>query len=375
MNRNPLAVSHRSGRIDALHYGSIAVVDTTGTVLYSVNDPHFPTYLRSSIKMIQALPVVLSGAADRFGFTEAELAICCASHAGAGYHLTTVARMLQAIGLDESALGCGVHEPDDRTERTRLVRSDHAPSQLHNNCSGKHTGMLAACLAMGWPVEGYLAIEHPLQQWILDLMAQYSGVAREQIGLGVDGCSLPAFYMPLSAAATALARFIAGARSTAPAAGLPGESLPGEGLPVDTFPAAGLPVAGLPAADVCAASKRILDAVAANPEMINDHGGFDTELVRTGGGRIIAKRGAMAIFVVGIDTPTHGPIGIAVKLEDGNMAPMSVVVMRVLDALGVVEAGGSQELDRFRRIDLANWRGLDVGDIVPIFELVGAAAV
>lgn len=333
MNRKPLAVSHRSGRIDALHYGSVAVTDASGTLLHAVNDAGFPTYLRSSIKMIQALPVVMSGAADRFGFTEHELAICCASHVGAEYHLATVRSMLAKIGLTEDALGCGAHEPDDRAERKRLWCGDHAPTQLHNNCSGKHTGMLAVCLAEGWPIEGYLEIEHPLQQWILDLMAEHSGIAREQIGVGIDGCSLPAFYMPISGAATVLARFVAHAKEP-----------------------------GTPAA-------RIMRAVTEHPEMINDRGGFDTELMRALDGRAIAKRGAMAIFVVGLDTERWGPIGVAVKLEDGNMLPMPVVVMKVLEDLGVLAPEELAALDGFRATHLKNWRGTDVGEIAVDFSL------
>lgn len=333
MNRKPLAVSHRSGRIDALHYGSVAVTDASGALLYAVNDPGFPTYLRSSIKMIQALPVVMSGAADRFGFTEAELAICCASHVGAAYHLAAVRSMLEKIGLTEDALGCGAHEPFDRSEQKRLLCGDLEPTQLHNNCSGKHAGMLAVCLAQGWPIEGYLEIEHPLQQWILDLMADHSGIAREQIGVGIDGCSLPAFYMPIFGAATVLARFMD--HATAP---------------------------GDPAA-------RIMRAVTAFPEMINDHGTFDTEVVRVLGGRAIAKRGAMGMFVVGLLTERWGPIGVAVKLEDGNMLPMPMVVMKVLEDLDVLAPDELAALEGFRATHLKNWRGTDVGEIAVDFSL------
>ncbi|MBS1914272.1 MAG: asparaginase [Bacteroidetes bacterium] len=333
MNRNPLAVTHRSGRIDALHYGSVVVTDPAGRILYSANDPHYPTYLRSSIKMIQALPVVLSGAVERFEFTDRELAICCASHVGADYHLATVAEMLRKIGLDEPDLGCGAHEPDDRAERKRLLCSENAPTQLHNNCSGKHTGMLAACVAKGWPVESYLEIDHPLQQWILDLMAEHSGIPRQQIGIGIDGCSLPAFYMPISGVSTALARFVAGA------------------------------------ADPSSAAGRIMHAVRTYPEMINDVGGFDSEIIRATNGRAIAKRGAMAIFVVGITTEKYGPIGVTVKLEDGNMAPMPVVVMKVLEEMEVLTEEEIIALRRFRTIPLANWRGLDVGDVAADFSI------
>ena len=336
MVRNPLAVSHRSGRIDALHYGSIVVTDPSGSIIHSVNDPNFPTYLRSSIKMIQAIPVVASGAADRFAFNESELSICCASHVGADYHIRTVTGMLEKLGLGEPSLGCGAHEPEDRSERKRLLCSDHSPTQLHNNCSGKHTGMLAACLAMGWPVESYLDIDHPLQQWIYTLMSEYSGIARENIGIGIDGCSLPNFYMPISGASRLVARFIENSLTSGTHDG------------------------------------RILQAVAAHPEMINDFGGFDTELVRVMRGRGIAKRGAMAIFLVGMNTQKYGPIGIAVKLEDGNMAPMSVVLMRVLESMGVLSPEELEELARFRSVDLRNWRGMFVGQIGADFDLIPA---
>jgi len=334
MIRNPLAVSHRGGRIDALHYGSIVVTDSAGSILYAVNDPHFPTYLRSSMKMIQAIPVVASGAADRFGFTDAELSICCASHVGADYHLKTVAGILEKIGLGEPALGCGAHEPEDRSERKRLLCSDHAPTQLHNNCSGKHSGMLAVCVEKGWPIESYLDIDHPLQQWIYDLMAEYSGIPRENIGIGIDGCSLPNFYLPISGGARLVAKFMENARDP--------HSIDG----------------------------RILSAVAARPEMINDFGGFDTELVRVMKGRAIAKRGAMAMFLMGINSERYGPIGIAVKLEDGNMVPMPVVLMHVLESIGVLTPEELAELDRFRNTDLRNWRGTLVGQIAPDFDIV-----
>jgi L-asparaginase II len=336
MIRTPLAVSHRSSRIDALHYGSVAVADPGGNIIFHANDPQYPTYLRSSIKMVQAIPVVLSGAADRFNFTEAELAVCCASHSGAGYHLSTVQGMLAKIGLDEPALGCGSHEPSDREEFTRLLCSNTVPSQLHNNCSGKHAGMLAVCVTMGWPIETYLSIEHPLQQWIYDLMADHSGIARENIGIGIDGCSLPAFYMPISGAATAVARYMDRANAGEPA------------------------------------QSRIVQAIMARPEMIGEHGSFDTELTAALRGRAIAKRGAMAMFVVGINTERYGPLGIAVKLEDGNITPMPVIVMRVLESIGALSEEELIALERYRSMPIKNWKGIETGEIATNFSLVAS---
>lgn len=333
MTRTPLAVSYRGGRIDALHYGSIAVVDADGRIVFSVNNPQYPTYLRSSIKMIQALPVVLSGTADRFGFTDAELAVCCASHSGARYHLEAVSSMLEKIGLGEEALGCGAHDPSDRSEHARLICTDHAPTQLHNNCSGKHAGMLAVCRTMGWPIEDYLSLEHPLQQWIFDLMAEHAGIAREDIGLGIDGCSLPAYHMPISNAAAALARYMDRANAGEPA------------------------------------HNRIVRAITAWPEMIGENGSFDTELIRALRGRAIAKRGAMAMFVIAINTERYGPLGIAAKLEDGNMMPMPVILMRVLESIGELSQEEHALLDTYRMVHIRNWRGIETGELVAEFEL------
>jgi len=333
MHRSPLAISKRGSRIDALHYGSIVVVDTAGEILFSVNHPDFPTYLRSSIKMLQAIPAVASGGADVYGFTPDEIAICVASHVGASYHIETVARMLSKIGLDEHALVCGQQEPDDPAERKRLLCSDTPPSQLHNNCSGKHTGMLAACCAMGWPVENYHALEHPLQQWILDLLSDYSGIGRDLIAVGIDGCSLPSFYMPISGAARVIARFVDNAQVDA------------------------------------TADARIMRSVAAHPEMINASGGFDTELIRVTGGRFLAKRGAMAMFLMGAVTERYGAIGIAIKLEDGNMAPVPLVVMKALRDLDLLTPEEVRGLEAFTTLPLRNWRGIDVGEVSPNFSM------
>ena len=188
-------------------------------------------------------------------------------------------------------------------------------------------------MAKGWPIDNYLAADHPLQQWILELIAEYTGVASKQIGTAVDGCSLPTFYVPISAASRAVARFVADA-------------------------AAG--------DDAC---HRIMKAVAAHPEMINAHGGFDTELVRVMAGTGIAKRGAMAIFVVGVNSRNHGPIGITVKLEEGDMTPMPPAVMRALEIAEIFTPEQLAQLERFRRIELKNWNGISVGEIRGEYEM------
>lgn len=336
MSHSPLVSAYRGGNLDAVYYGSVAVTDSTGRLLFAYDEPYYKAFLRSSVKMFQAIPVILSGAADRFGLSDAELAICCASHTGTGYHLEAAAGILQKIGLDRSMLLCGAHEPADRAERDRLIMQNEAPSELHNNCSGKHAGMLATCLAQGWPLESYLEIDHPLQIWIHDLIAEFSSVRRDQLVMGMDGCSLPTCYLPLATISTMLARFVERAGS-------------------DT------------------AERRILAAVAAFPEMIHELGAFDSKLTRVLAGRGIAKRGAMAIHVVGVDTDRYGPIGITVKLEDGNNDSVPIAVMSVLKQIGILMPDQQEQLRRFETIHLANWRGVDVGDMEPTFTLAAVA--
>lgn len=327
MNTVPLAYSTRNDLVEGIHRGVVAVVDAGGTLLYSAGDPEYQTFVRSAIKMIQAVPVIQSGAADKFEFTAAELAICCASHTAAEYHVKTVRGMLEKLALTEKALACGGHLPEDTAMRNRLIRTEATPTAIYNNCSGKHTGMLAACLGYGWPIEDYLRSEHPLQEHIFELISDYSGVPKENIPTGIDGCSLPTYFMPMKNAALATARFMARAAE--------------EGTP----------------------DARLLRVVAEHPEMVHAEGGYDTELMRALKGRCYAKRGAMGIMLVGLQTATHGPIGIALKVEDGDNKPMPVVMTALLERLGLLAREELLLLEKFRTIPLENWNKIPVGDI------------
>lgn len=333
MNSVALATSLRNKLIEGVHRGSAVVVNPDGDVLHSIGDPEMPTFLRSSVKMIQAIPVVTSGAADSFGFDTAELAVCCASHTAADYHVRTVRGMLEKIGLAEKALSCGGHLPEDEEMRHRLIRADATPTAIYNNCSGKHTGMLAACLANDWPIEGYVDQDHPLQKTILDLIAEYSGVSSDAIGIGIDGCSLPTYYMPLRNAAIAVATFMKRAET--------------EGTP----------------------DRRILEAISDHPEMVHSDKGYDTELMRALKGRCYAKRGAMGVMMVGIHSEEHGTIGIAAKMENGDNGPMPVVMTDLLYQTGLLGRDELQSLERFRSLPIENWNSMSVGEIRSEVEL------
>lgn len=327
MNTQPLALSTRNDLVEGVYRGAIAVVDAAGNLLHSVGNPDYETFLRSAIKMIQAVPVVESSAAERFEFDDAELAVCCASHTAAEYHVRTVRGMLEKLALTEKALGCGGHLPEDAAMRNRLIRAEATPTAIYNNCSGKHTGMLASCLGFGWPVEGYLNPDHPLQRHILSLIADYSSMRMEDIRTGIDGCSLPTYFMPLRNAALATVRFMERASR-----------------------------AGTPDA-------RLLQAVSERPEMVHSEGGYDTELMRALKGRCYAKRGAMGIMLVGLHTEKHGPVGIALKIEDGDNKPMPVIMTNLLERLDLATAEELAAIERFRTITLENWNGIHVGEI------------
>src|SRR5947209_13103522 len=205
----PLVEVRRGLIVESRHRGHVAAATGAGNLVAFIGEPETVTYLRSSAKPFQALPLVTSGAADRFGFVEAELAVACGSHSGQDLHAETVAGMLRKIGLDESFLKCGVHEPFDRETAGRLRARGESPGALRNNCSGKHTGMLALALHLGAPPETYDRAGGPVQQAILRAVSLLSGVAPEDMILGTDGCGVPVFGMPVRAMALMYARLAA----------------------------------------------------------------------------------------------------------------------------------------------------------------------
>src|SRR2546421_6127253 len=191
----PLVEVRRGPIVESRHRGHVAAATGVGTLAAFIGEPDTVTYLRSSAKPFQALPLVTSGAADRFGFDEVELAVACGSHSGQDLHAETVAGMLRKIGLDEGFLKCGVHEPFDRETAERLRARGESPGALRNNCSGKHTGMLALALHLDAPPETYDSADSPVQQVILRAVSLLSGVAIEDVILGTDGCGVPVFGM------------------------------------------------------------------------------------------------------------------------------------------------------------------------------------
>ena len=202
----PMIDVTRGDVVESRHFGAAAVVTADGTVVNAWGDVEWPVYPRSSLKPLQALSLLETGAADAFGLGDAEIAIACASHSGSAAHVATVAAMLDKIGLDESALACGPRDPADSAEAARLVREGMAPGRAHNGCSGKHAAMLLTAHHLGAPTEGYHRVTHPVQQRVIGIVEQMTGLDLGAVRRAIDGCSLPIWALPLGNLALAMAR-------------------------------------------------------------------------------------------------------------------------------------------------------------------------
>jgi L-asparaginase II len=337
----PLVEVWRGGIVESRHRGHVVACDGDGKIVARLGEPEVVTYLRSSGKPFQALPLVASGAADRFGFTPPEIAIACGSHSGEPVHEATVAGMLEKIGLDESALKCGAHEPFSPEATAELRRRGEKPRVLQNNCSGKHAGMLALALHLGAPTETYDEPDNPVQQSILRAVAQFSGVAASQIVEGTDGCGVPVFGLSIRAMALMYARLVA----------------PPSDFDEMTRDAAA----------------RIVAAMIGSPEMV---GGtrerLDTELMRVARGGIISKIGAEGVYTVGVLPSKRFPrgLGLALKIEDGeDRRARPTVVIESLRQLDALDADALERLTPYSSFAIRNHRGDRVGEVRAAFEL------
>ena len=204
----PLVEVRRGAITESRHRGHIAVVSSDGLVQSYAGAPNTVTYLRSSAKPFQAIPILASGAAERFGFTDREVALACGSHSGEPIHTEIAAGMLKKIGVEASDLKCGVHEPYSVEAVQALRDKGEHPTVLHNNCSGKHAAMLAFAKHLGAPIETYYAPEHPVQLAIVRVVSQFSGIPVEDLSVGVDGCGVPVFGITVRSMALAYVRLI-----------------------------------------------------------------------------------------------------------------------------------------------------------------------
>lgn len=340
MVANPVLVeNYRGDFLECIHRGAFAVVDFTGEVLRAAGDVKRPLYMRSAAKPLQALPVIESGAADEFGLSPREIAVAASSHSGCKIHTRAVEEILTKAGLKIENLLCGIHAPAHPSERERLIREGIAPSPLHNNCSGKHAGMLVLAKFLGASLEDYVSPEHPVQKLIRQTIAEMAGAQPQDIKVGIDGCGAPAFLLSLEKMALAYARL---ARP--------------EGLRV-----------GL-SAERASAAQRITGAIEKFPEMVAGPGRFTTDLIETCGGKLFAKGGALGVFCVGV--PEKG-LGMALKIDDGSGPAYYPLVVEILRRLEVLDEEELAALESYRRPLIKNWRGEVVGEVVPRLDEPG----
>jgi L-asparaginase II len=293
----PLVEVRRGGRVECIHHGHVAICDTAGRVVEALGDPKLATYFRSSAKPLQALAVLALGAAEQFGFTDDELAVICASHGAQPPHLAAVRSILEKCGLTPDHLQCGPHDPLHEPAALELHRQGRRPERIHNNCSGKHAGMLAVCRSQGWPTESYLERNHPLQRWNADTVAAFTGLSASDLPVAIDGCGVPTFYTPMAAMATAFAR---------------------------------LANPGTRPAGFEAHADRILGAMCKNPAHVAHEGQFDTVLLQHLGEQVVCKRGAEGVFCAGL---RKRGLGLAIKISDGSARPVPAIVFRLLEEI------------------------------------------
>jgi L-asparaginase II len=316
---NPvLAEVTRGNLVESRHRGSFAISDAKGALVSHAGDIESPVYPRSAIKAFQCLPLIESGAADRFGLSDDDICLCCASHNGEEGHVRVAREILQKADVDEVCLECGVHWPSSRDASYALVRDGKPALQVHNNCSGKHAGMLAMARHLKVDPKGYVGADHPIQKGVAEALGRYCEVDMSRAPTGIDGCSVPTWAMPLKNLAKGFAK------------------LSGD-----------------------AAGQRIGKAVRGNPFLISGTGGFDTR-VMTAVPRLFVKYGAEAVYCGFI---ANAGLGFALKIDDGGKRAAEVAIAGALSKLDVWTAEERAALHGFATETQKNWRRIEVGEI------------
>jgi len=327
---DPVLVEVRRGPIvESRHRGAAAVMDASGQVIAAWGDVEKPVYPRSAIKPLQALALVETGAAERYGLGDAELALACASHSGEPMHVARIAAWLERIGLEVGDLECGVHPPMDAASAAALIRAGAAPTPAHNNCSGKHTGMLTAARHRGERTRGYIMADHPVQQRWMGIVGEMCSADLAHAPIAIDGCSIPTVAIPIAALARGMAKL-------ADPSGL--------------------------AASRAASCERIRRAIAAYPELVAGTGRFCTAVMTAVKDRILLKGGAEGVYCAAV--PALG-LGVALKIDDGAGRGAEVAIAAILRHVGALSDADEGALAATLAPTLSNWNGLTVGEVRP----------
>lgn len=317
----------RGAFVESWHRVQAVALGPAGEPFASTENPGVVTSFRSAAKPFQLLPFVERGYADRYGLTDEHLAVMAASHTGGAEHVTLVTELLERFGLSDRHLACGTHDPTDPESLARVRAHPESRSALYNNCSGKHAGMLGLALAEGWPLEGYERADHPVQRLMLDTVASVCGVPPASVLVGVDGCSVTVFGMPLAAMARGYARFAAAS----------------------------------PSGDARErALARIREAMRRHPRLTCGATCFSTAFMEASAG-FVAKGGAEGLQCLGL--PSRA-LGFAIKVEDGQSRAVAPAVLALLQACELLDTDAASRLERWWRPELRNHAGRVVGELV-----------
>lgn len=331
MNPEILAKVIRGETLESIHRGHIIVVDGDGEEIFTLGNPDFVTFFRSAAKPFQAIPFLLSGAAERFGFSENEIALACASHSGEKIHVEIAEKMLQKIGLTEADLRCGSHYPFHLESTHQLIRDEQKPNQLHNNCSGKHSAMLAFAKQIGADLRTYEQIENPIQQQIFSTISKFTEITKNEIELAIDGCAAANFALSLRGMARGFAKLV---------------------FPLESFDD-----------ELREACRRTVSAFMSYPELIGGTERLDTLVMQAAHGKMICKVGAEGLWLCGVlpSPKWKRGLGIALKIEDGeDLRARTVAGIELLRQLEVLSENDLPELSP---MPIKNWRGDLVGRV------------
>ena len=333
VSANPVLVEvTRGAAVESRHRGAFVVVDAAGKIVRGAGDAHMPIYPRSAAKPLQALPLIETGAADRFGLTATELALACASHKGEPAHVEAVEAWLVRIGLSDTALECGSQPPRTPEAAKCAILDGISLTAAYHNCSGKHAGFLTACVCCGDNPSGYIEPGHPAQSRVTQALAEMTGCDLSAVPMGRDGCGIPTYHMPLQSLATGMARL-------ADPSKLPGVR--------------------------AEAAKRLLAAMAAHPFYVNGTGGFTTE-VMAAVPSVRVKGGAEGVYAAAL--PELG-LGMALKIDDGAARAAECAAAHILRGLNCFGAAQEQRLQTFLNPVIVNDAGRDAGAIRPTAAL------
>lgn len=328
-----LVNTYRGGLVDLMTTGTAVVADAKGNVLYSIGDPQEVSYARSSAKLMQAVVPVMTGAADAYGLSEQEISQTAASHSGEQIHVETVLSILEKAGIPESALQCGAHYPFKTDVAEGMKKRGEEPRDVHNNCSGKHAGMLITAKYLGEDMETYYKPEHPHQKRILKTIGDICGYDPENIILGLDGCGVPVHAMPIWNFAYGMARL---------------------GTP-DTLPK-----------EYRMGAERVIHAVLHCPLNTSGSDRIDYKIISRYPGKIAVKSGANGYFAGCL--PGEG-IGFAIKTHDGISEMRNIVLVELLRQIGVIPESDLDYFEAERRVKVFNHKNELAGYSEPAFQL------